>query len=390
MTTTTSLSEVGGQGDKPAAKAIAPHPHTPPADQYQLLPPLIPDEYAALKADIRARGIMVPVEKDELGNILDGYHRSRIVAELRAEGHLVELPVNIRTGLSHEEKVEHALSLNLIRRHLTREQRQEIVLRLRIEGWSTRRIAGQLNMSDATVRRDIDSIASNVAMPDRIITIDGRTYPAQRAGLGLGLGSAEEQAIKRAVNRANRIEAIALESMGAGKYAVIYADPPYRYDFAETDSRAIENQYPTMALEDICALPVGQISNERAVLFLWAPAPKFLEAGAVVKAWGFEYLTHYVWDKVRMGMGYWGRGRHEDLLIARRGDMPPPEPGARPETIIPIMRSHIHSHKPTEFYEIIERMFPSVPKIELFSRTPHPSWDSWGLEASREQSEEGA
>lgn len=79
------------------------------------------------------------------------------------------------------------------------------------------------------------------------------------------------------------------------KYDVIYADPCWRYDFSETDNRKIENHYPTMSIEEICALQLPTKIN--CVLYMWATAPKLKEAMQVIEAWGFEYKTHAIWDK---------------------------------------------------------------------------------------------
>lgn len=100
------------------------------------------------------------------------------------------------------------------------------------------------------------------------------------------------------------------------KYEVIYADPPWRYDFSKSNSREIENQYPTMSVDEICSLKVPTADN--AVLYLWATAPKLLEALRVMDAWGFEYKTNAVWDKQIIGMGYWFRGQHELLLVVEK------------------------------------------------------------------------
>src|SRR5690606_33236568 len=115
-------------------------------ERYQVLPELSAEEYEALKADIAQRGVQVPVEYDEDGNILDGYHRVRACRELGLD----DWPRVVRRGLTEEQKVEHALALNLHRRHLTREQRRELVVRLRQQGWSLRRIAERLGVSLGT------------------------------------------------------------------------------------------------------------------------------------------------------------------------------------------------------------------------------------------------
>ena len=78
---------------------------------------------------------------------------------------------------------------------------------------------------------------------------------------------------------------------------VLYADPPWRYEASPTASRAIENHYDTMTLDDICALPVSAAATPDAVLFLWAPSPKLAEAQQVITAWGFTHRTSAVWVK---------------------------------------------------------------------------------------------
>jgi len=109
------------------------------------------------------------------------------------------------------------------------------------------------------------------------------------------------------------------------QYAVGLCDCPWRYDFVATQNRAIENQYPTLPVEELCELPIKEVFPENAVLFFWATAPKLQEALQVLKAWGFEYKTHYIWDKEKIGMGHWARGRHELLLVATKGDVQTPE-----------------------------------------------------------------
>ena len=102
---------------------------------------------------------------------------------------------------------------------------------------------------------------------------------------------------------------------------MILADPPWRYDYTKADSRAIENQYPTLTLDGICELPVAQVFADKAILFLWATSPKVAEALQVMTAWGFDYRTCAVWVKDRIGMGYYFRQRHELLLVGTRGGM---------------------------------------------------------------------
>lgn len=167
------------------------------------------------------------------------------------------------------------------------------------------------------------------------------------------------------------------QSLPVSVYAVIEADPPWRYDFSRSDSRLVENQYPTLSVEEICALPVEEIATRDCVLFLWATSPKLPEAMRVMVAWGFEYKTCMVWVKDKIGMGYYARQRHEILLIGTRGNLPVPEPAHRPDSVIEAPRGK-HSAKPDESYSVIERMYPGLPKVELFSRQPRNGWSAWG------------
>lgn len=161
------------------------------------------------------------------------------------------------------------------------------------------------------------------------------------------------------------------------QYDLIYADPPWRYSFSKSNSRKVENQYPTMTVEEICSLDVPVAKD--CVLYLWATAPKLLEALEVMKAWGFTYKTQAVWDKGKIGMGYWFRGRHEMLLVGVRGKVSPPEQALRVASVFNFDRSK-HSKKPVEIRELIESWFPDKKKLEMFCRSAAPGWAVFGNE----------
>ena len=167
--------------------------------------------------------------------------------------------------------------------------------------------------------------------------------------------------------------------------AVLYADPPWAYDHNEAAGRDVENHYTTMGAAAIAALggPAGMDMPAAAnsVLFLWATNPKLAEALDVMAAWGFSYRTNMAWVKDRIGMGYYARAQHELLLIGKRGDLPMPDPAARPASVVTAPRGP-HSRKPEVFYELIETMYAGLPKVELFARTARDGWHSWGFEAA--------
>lgn len=167
-----------------------------------------------------------------------------------------------------------------------------------------------------------------------------------------------------------------------GSYAVIYADPPWHYDYAPGPKRSPDSHYATMSMDEIAALDIPAAGN--CVLFLWATAPLIRQALDVMDAWGFEYKSQACWDKGVLGMGYWFRGEHELLLVGVRGDVSPPDESVRRSSMIRVKRSRKHSEKPAEVYELIESYFPLNTKkpthLEMFARNKRAGWDSFGDE----------
>jgi len=364
---------------------------------YQFLPDLSAEDFDALKADIAERGVLVPVEYDEAGNVLDGHHRIRACEELGIE----QWPRIVRRFDSEGDKRTHARQLNLARRHMNQKQRRALIaddLRDRPQR-SNRQVAAELGVDHKTVAAAREDLAATGEIPqfDHTVGADGKSRPAHRPKLTeLDFGDDGDKATtdaaknirsKRAKKRRAARNAKLIEISNADaplpedrRYPVLYADPPWQYDHMISDSRAIENHYPTMSIEAICALQVAQLATDDAMLFLWVP-PSFLHKGIrVIEAWGFSYLTSMVWDKQTIGMGYYVRQQHEHVLLAHKGTAIVPDPSTLSPSIVSTPRGK-HSEKPAVFHEIIERMYPSLPKIELFARDVREGWAAWGNQA---------
>lgn len=145
-------------------------------DIYQVMPPLTEEEFDALKERIAESGVQVPVEYDEDGNILDGYHRVQACRELGIE----KWPTLVRKGLTEQQKIEHALLLNTNRRQVPRSWKQQKVKELRQQGWSYRRIARALGVPKTTVERWLGKSPVPSGTPETVIGTDGKEYPAVR------------------------------------------------------------------------------------------------------------------------------------------------------------------------------------------------------------------
>lgn len=168
------------------------------------------------------------------------------------------------------------------------------------------------------------------------------------------------------------------------KYNIIYADPPWRYDRNKVQGAA-ENHYPTMSIDEVCALPVGEIAAKDGVLFLWATFPLLPAAFRVIEAWGYRYKSvAFVWLKQNRrspgwfyGLGYWTRGNAEICLLATRGH--PKRISASVHQLI-VSPVEAHSKKPDMARKKIVELMGELPRAELFARRKSPGWDVWGNE----------
>ncbi|MCD8122489.1 MAG: DNA methyltransferase [Clostridiales bacterium] len=168
------------------------------------------------------------------------------------------------------------------------------------------------------------------------------------------------------------------------KYNIIYADPPWQYRSGAVQGAA-KNHYPTMSDDELYHLPVGEMADEEAVLFLWATFPKLPEAFRLIESWGFRYKTvAFVWVKQNpsgngffLGLGWWTRGNAEICLLATKGK--PRRKSAKISQLVISPRME-HSRKPEQVRELIVELAGDLPRIELFARQKTDGWDVWGNE----------
>ena len=175
------------------------------------------------------------------------------------------------------------------------------------------------------------------------------------------------------------------------KYKTIYADPPWQFS-NRTGKMAPEhkrlNRYSTMKLNDIKKLPVSDVADEKSHLYLWVPNALLPEGLEVMKAWGFEYKTNLIWEKVRKdgmpdgrGVGFYFRNVTEIVLFGIKGDNNRTlQPGRSQVNLLRSMKRE-HSRKPDEWIDLIERCSPG-PYLELFARGDTKNWDMWGNQAT--------
>lgn len=158
------------------------------------------------------------------------------------------------------------------------------------------------------------------------------------------------------------------------KYRTILADPPW--DIQQNSNRGAIRHYPLMSIEAIKALPVSELVEEDAHLWLWTTNGALEQAYQVVRAWGFTPRSLMTWVKPHYTLGNYLRNATEQVIFATKGKAPIRFHGQATWLFAPLQD---HSHKPEELYDIIERCSPA-PYLELFARRPRHGWDKWGNE----------
>ena len=177
------------------------------------------------------------------------------------------------------------------------------------------------------------------------------------------------------------------------KYKTILADPPWQFQ-NRTGKMAPEhkrlNRYPTMKLEEIKALPVEEAAQENSHLYLWVPNAMLPEGLEVMRAWGFQYKTNIIWEKVRKdggpdgrGVGFYFRNVTEMLLFGVRGGNIRTLSPARTQVNLIRAQKREHSRKPDEMIKLIEACSPG-PYLELFARGEREGWTMWGNQANED------
>jgi ParB-like chromosome segregation protein Spo0J len=231
--------------------------HALPVGKYQIMPPLTDEEFAVLKADIAKQGVLVTIVLDDEGNVLDGHNRLAAIAQLESENPGLTIPFTseVRRGMTDEAKRELVMTLNLKRRHLSKEARLELMIKLRQDyGLTYGQIAEASGASRMTVWRSLSDaeFAGRMVAPTMVQGRDGKMYPSgyqQAALMTFKDMQKEERVEQRAVHRSTLSQnfvpsenvdlfASDIKDMGRilahvqpGSVDAIICDPPYPREF---------------------------------------------------------------------------------------------------------------------------------------------------------------
>jgi len=232
---------------------------------YQIMPELSQEDYLALKQDIAERGIQIPIEIDAAGNILDGHHRLRAWKELRDTGWDLQdkYPRVVRLFETEEQKRNHIRALNILRRHLTKEQRDDQWAAMRADGMSYRQIAEVSGVAPNTVRSA--TVQNCTVQPTVVIGKDGKkrkptkpykekAKPPQAPVASFFVGTDEDE--EKAKLRAKKIADTGSEGASQPVNVTMFS--------SETNEYYTPPQYVEAAREVMCGIDLDPASNEQA------------------------------------------------------------------------------------------------------------------------------
>ena len=431
-----------------------------------IFPPFNQEEYDKLKADIQENGIHIPIVLFD-HKILDGRHRYQACLELGIEPKFEQF--------EGENALDYVLGVNMNRRTLSSTQKacigleyleieQERAKQRQIEaGKATGKDKSDKDVKNAsqaserapTARKIVaDKVGTNEAylqIVKKIHTIAPELFEQMKTGT-MEQATAKQftdlkeqdpalysQAIShfqkfskykaRDCINAVRNKALAetnkdLTFPSGKKYRVLYADPPWHYgDTTNPNVSSPADRYQTSPTSEICDIKmkddrgrefaVKEVMAQNSVLFMWTSSPHLEQAFSVIKAWGFEYKTTFIWHKIKHNMGHYNSVRHEILMVATRGSCTPdklnfiseeevekrrlypsvfPSDHLKAETFAMEPESYgensvyeetrgEHSKKPKYYYELIERLYKNGPYLEMYCRSPQPGWDFYGNQA---------
>lgn len=365
-----------------------------------LIPPLSPDELAGLTASLLAEGCRdALVVWQEQGILLDGHNRYAICQQHNLHFETVAISLADRNAA-----LVWIIRNQFSRRNLLPFIRAELALKLKPliaeMAKGNQRAAGGaipvIQKSGEAIRTDKEIAKAAGVSHDTIhkAEIISKKAP-ESVKAKLRSGEASINAVYTTVVRAERESkrelrrtenaakaAAAPDPLKAGaKFSTLLIDPPWDWgDEGDVNQMGrAKPDYATMPLADLLALPVADLADTDAHLYLWATNRSMPKAFELMAAWGFRYICLLTWPKPSIGMGNYFRGQTEHLLFGVRGSLALLRKDA--STLLPQWnRGKGHSSKPLEIYPFIESCSPG-PYIELFARNRRDGWAHWGADA---------
>jgi N6-adenosine-specific RNA methylase IME4 len=349
----------------------------------------------SLAASIDAVGLLHPVVIDKNNQLIAGERRIRALLFLGR----VETPVSVldlaeivrgefventeREDFTLTEAVAIKRSIEPL---LQAEAKERIALGGKLKGEAPAKLAGVKGTARDKVAKRTGKKRSTLAKAEKLVeALEAEPDNAKIAKLVETMDdTGNVNGPFKRLKVLKQSEAILAEPPGLpmnGPYRVMSIDPPWPYEVRQEDpTHRATHPYPTMSIEQICALDVASIAHDDCIIFLWTTNHHMRHAFTVLDAWGFTDKTILTWVKDRFGTGDWLRGQTEHAIMAVRGN---PTVQLTNESTVLHGPMRANSQKPEEFYAFVEKLCPAPLYAELFSRQPRDKWDGHGDEARK-------
>lgn len=143
-------------------------------------------------------------------------------------------------------------------------------------------------------------------------------------------------------------------------------------------------EYITMKQEEMESLKIKEITDNNAVCFIWTPQSRILDCIKVMEAWGFKFVTvaFYWHKKYESGETAYTFApttlkSMELVLYGTKGKVSQLKQCNNIRDYIDSVRT-IHSRKPKEVRDRIDKLFGQLKKVELFATEKIDGWICWG------------
>jgi N6-adenosine-specific RNA methylase IME4 len=361
-----------------------------------IFPMIEGNELEVLKNDIKEHGLLNPIVLYE-NKILDGRNRFKACKEIGIEPKFEEY--------KGDKPLEFVISLNLKRRHLTKDQLSAIspsIIKYEIEEAQRRQkqpfdnykfstgnegvsVKSREGRVDVRVAKQLGVGESKISQIKKLMENSPELVEEVRLGHKTLSDIKKEQRLEKIQKQREELQKEILEQP-TGLYGVIVIDPPWRYDgdifkeqkdqmpIYESNGMRGTTPYPTMSLEQIKNIKLP--AKDDCVLWLWTTNNFLLKMQELLDEWGFELKSILTWNKEHFGTGRWLRSQTEHCILAIKGK--PFFNNTKWSTLIREKRTE-HSAKPEIFYKMVDEICAGR-KLDYFARKKREGWDVYGDE----------
>jgi N6-adenosine-specific RNA methylase IME4/Trp operon repressor len=360
----------------------------------RLVPPLSQEEYRELETNIVNDGCTDPLTVWD-GFIVDGHNRYAICNE-----HGIDFKTAERHFASKDDAGIWIIRNQFGRRNLSLFQRRELALLLEpmISKQAKENQGKRTDLSENSVKsyvpvdtkQEVAKIAGvstdTITRTKKILEKAPEETKQAIRNNEVSINQAYSAIIKKERNEKEREmkDKLIVPEFPKSKYSVIVVDPPWEVQkiIREVRPNQKEFDYPTMAIDEIKAIPIEELADDICTLFLWVVDKYLYQAKEILEHWGFSYHLTMAWDKGN-GMAMYGFNRQTEFVLVGFKGTHEAYPSRKTIRTSFIGKSPFHSAKPDEFYDMLDALGGN--KIDVFARKHRERWDTYGSELQNGQ-----